>query len=180
MLERAEMTTRTSDLGKTTLQIERERREERGERWDMRFLQLADTVAQWSKDPKHKVGAVLVDDHQRIMGVGYNGFPDRCDDDPRTLASDRKHEAMVHAEMNAILNCPVPTRGLTCYSTHSPCVTCQPMIVQAGLVRLVYWSPTAAWQAKHPINSVIWGTRGITHRSVQRPDTAVPGSSFSL
>lgn len=172
------MKAETRFLGMTRTQIERVLAEERGERWDMRFLQLADTVAAWSKDPRHRVGAVLVDDRNRVVGIGYNGFPDSFKDDPAMLASDDKHEAMVHAEMNAILNCPVPTRGLTLYCTHSPCRPCQPMIVQSGIVRGVWWQPTEAWAAKHPLNSVLRDT--IAYQAVPRPADSIPGASFSM
>lgn len=168
----------TRFLGMTQTQIERILAEERGERWDLRFLRLADEVASWSKDPKHRVGAVLADPHNRVVGIGYNGFPDRYPDDPAMLASEAKHEGMVHAEMNAILNCPVPVRGCTLYSTHSPCRPCQPMIVQAGIIRAVWWEPDARWRAKHPVNAVLWDTIAI--KAVPRPSEAVPGASFCL
>jgi dCMP deaminase len=127
----------------------------RRDKWDRRFLALAEQVASWSKDPKVQVGAVLADDRNRVVGIGYNGFPDKFPDYAAMLATKAKHLAMIHAELNAILNCPVPTHGLTLYCTHSPCGPCQPMIVQAGIKRLVCPWPDAAWQAKHPLGPVL-------------------------
>ena len=46
-----------------------------GKKWDKRFLELAKLVGSWSKDPSTKVGAVIVDCNNRIISVGYNGFP---------------------------------------------------------------------------------------------------------
>ena len=43
--------------------------------WDYRFLELAQLVSKWSKDPSTKVGAVIVDKNRRILSVGYNGLP---------------------------------------------------------------------------------------------------------
>ena len=43
--------------------------------WDERFLKLCEHVSQWSKDPRTKVGACVVNDDKQIIGLGYNGFP---------------------------------------------------------------------------------------------------------
>ena len=45
------------------------------EKWHKRFIELAKTIAQYSKDPNTKVGAVIVDSEKRIVSMGYNGFP---------------------------------------------------------------------------------------------------------
>src|SRR3990172_2103187 len=71
--------------------------------WDSRFLRLAEFVAQWSKDPNTKVGAVIVDGTHRIVSLGFNGFPRGVDDDERLRNRELKLKLMVHAEMNAIL-----------------------------------------------------------------------------
>jgi dCMP deaminase len=44
-------------------------------KWIVRFLDLARTVSQWSKDPSTKVGAVIADNQQRVVSLGFNGFP---------------------------------------------------------------------------------------------------------
>ena len=49
--------------------------------WDLRFFGLAEHVAQWSKDPSTKVGAVIVNDLKQVLSLGYNGFPRGCSDD---------------------------------------------------------------------------------------------------
>jgi dCMP deaminase len=114
------------------------------QKWQKFFLGLADHAATMSKDPSTKVGAVLVDDRRRVVGIGYNGFPDRIPDDCEAL-NDRetKLSLMIHAEPNAILNCPIPTRGLHLYVTHPPCSDCAKFIIQAGIVSVTAWSPDA-------------------------------------
>ena len=52
------------------------------DRWDMKFMHVADNIATWSKDPSTKVGAVIVGPENDIRATGYNGFPRECDDDP--------------------------------------------------------------------------------------------------
>ena len=51
--------------------------------WDIKFLKLAQHVSDWSKDPSTKVGAVVVDKDNRIVSIGYNGFPKGVQDDER-------------------------------------------------------------------------------------------------
>ena len=72
-------------------------------RWDMRFLEMAQLVASWSKDPSTKVGATIVDDDRRVISVGYNGFPKGVADNKRLEDRDEKYKMIVHAERNALL-----------------------------------------------------------------------------
>jgi dCMP deaminase len=90
------------------------------------------------------VGALLFDDHNRIVGTGYNGSPSglpHCDDVGCAFDTDNHCRRAIHAEVNAILQCAqfgVSTRGLQLFCTHSPCVRCAGIIVQAGIVRVYY------------------------------------------
>jgi dCMP deaminase len=107
--------------------------------WDQRFLALAAHVAGWSKDPSTKVGAVVVDDKRRVAGLGYNGLPRGVRDTAERL-HDRevKYRMVVHAEANAILNAPLGVEGCTMYLTHPPCCGCAKLMIQAGVVRVVF------------------------------------------
>ena len=60
-------------------------------KWDDRLLKLAEHVSQWSKDPSTKVGACIVDDNNRVISHGYNGFPKGVDDSPAYL-NDREQK----------------------------------------------------------------------------------------
>lgn len=73
-------------------------------KWDHRFLELAELVGSWSKDPSTQVGAVIVDIDNRIVSTGFNGFPRGCLDHADTLGDrDRKLLRTIHAEDNALL-----------------------------------------------------------------------------
>ena len=77
--------------------------------WDDYFMGLAHLSAKRSKDPSTQVGAVIVSKDHRVIGIGYNGFPNGCDDDdfPWNREGEviqTKYPYVVHAELNAILN----------------------------------------------------------------------------
>ena len=101
-------------------------------KWDNRFMDMAELVASWSKDPSTKVGAVLTTG-RKILGLGYNGFPAGCRDDME-IYHDRpeKYRRVVHAEVNALLN---GTRegDMALYTTLCPCSQCAAMIINFGV-----------------------------------------------
>ena len=110
------------------------------DKWDERFVRIAQEVSTWSKDPGTRVGAVLVQD-RRIIATGYNGFPHGISDDfSRYECRETKLNYTVHAEVNAILNAAKngsQTDGSILYVTFSPCVRCATSVVQAGVTRVV-------------------------------------------
>jgi dCMP deaminase len=110
-------------------------------KWDLRFLELAKHISGWSKDPSTKVGSVIVDDLNRIISMGYNGFP-RHFNDREDLYADRetKLKYVCHAERNALDNAPCSVRFMTLYCTHPPCLDCQKSIVQNGIQRVVCYN----------------------------------------
>ncbi len=108
------------------------------QKWDRRFLDLADHIAQWSKDPRTKVGAVIVDEKKRVVSVGYNGFPRGVgDDDSRYVDRPTKHLFVAHAERNALDNAPLMVDGCTMYVPLLPCNECAKSIIQKGITRVV-------------------------------------------
>lgn len=116
------------------------------EKWNRRFLALAEHVSSWSKDPSTKVACVLVDDDKCVLGIGYNGFPHGVEDSEERL-NDRpvKYQLVVHAEANAILNARTPVKGATAYNYPlPPCVDCMKLLAQAGVKRVVYPTPDEA------------------------------------
>lgn len=109
--------------------------------WNTRLMDVAKLIASWSKDPKRKVGAIIVDEERRILGVGYNGFPRMVYDlDERYQNEDVKLRLVVHAEANAILNA-ASTRGAMLYCTSFPCSDCTKLIIQCGIVIVVAPKP---------------------------------------
>jgi dCMP deaminase len=111
-------------------------------KWDARFTAVAELVATWSKDPDAKVGAVVVAPNGRQLSTGFNGFPRGVQDsEARLLNKGAKRALTVHAELNALLNCPVQPAGWTMYSTLHPCTACANAIIQSGVGRLVCPAP---------------------------------------
>ena len=113
--------------------------------WDDYFMGLAHLSAMRSKDPSTQVGAAIVNPQHRVIGIGYNGFPFGCDDDVFPWAregksNDTKYPYVVHAELNAILNCSQSCRGCTLYVSLFPCNECAKAIIQSGIAKIVYES----------------------------------------
>ena len=109
-------------------------------KWDGRFIELAESIATWSKDPSRGVGAVIVSPMRQVLATGYNGLPRGVEDHPDRLERPMKYDLIVHAEMNAIIQCArngVSPVGATLYSSFSPCIHCTLSIVQAGIQRVV-------------------------------------------
>jgi dCMP deaminase len=123
------------------------------DKWDARFIELAETVAKWSScyQDTRKVGAVIVKD-KRIVTTGYNGAPSgvqscldkgECMRKKAGIQSGTRQELCyaVHAEQNAIIQAArlgAALCGTTLYCTHQPCAICCKMIINAGIVRVVY------------------------------------------
>ena len=115
--------------------------------WTQRFLALALHVAEWSKDPSTKVGAVVVDSDRIVLSLGYNGFPRGVIDSTERL-SERpvKYAFTVHAEANALLNASRSVRGATLYCTLLPCSECAKLVIQAGIRRVVCPAPAEGYE----------------------------------
>jgi len=109
------------------------------QQWDKRFLELAQLVSSWSKDPGTKVGAVIVDMNNRIVSIGYNGFPRGVEDFPYRLENrEVKLQMTVHAELNALMFAQRPVEGYTLYVwPMQSCAKCASAIIQAGIQRVV-------------------------------------------
>ena len=112
--------------------------------WDEYFMGVALLSGMRSKDPNTQVGACIVSQDNKIMSMGYNGFPKGCDDDEfpwgRTGESnDTKYPFVTHAELNAILNYRGGSlEGAKIYVALFPCNECAKAIIQAGIRTIVY------------------------------------------
>ncbi len=127
--------------------------------WDEYFMRIARMVASRSNCVKRKVGAVIARD-RRIISTGYNGTPRgtrNCNEGgcPRcnsfAKGGTRLDECLCsHGEENAITQSAfhgVSIRGATIYSTLCPCLTCTKMIINAGIVEVVF-------NAEYPLGEV--------------------------
>jgi len=115
--------------------------------WDDYFMGLAILSAQRSKDPNSQVGACIVDENNKIVGIGYNGFPIGCSDDELPWSRDAerpldtKYPYVCHAELNAILNTNIAdTSGCRLYVTLFPCNECAKLVIQSGIRQVIYLS----------------------------------------
>lgn len=111
--------------------------------WDTYFMGVALLSSYRSKDPNTKVGACIVNQQKRIIGIGYNGFPYGCSDDEFPWERngdylDCKYPYVVHAEPNAILNSTTSLENAILYVTLFPCNECAKLIIQAGIKEIVY------------------------------------------
>lgn len=108
------------------------------DKWDVRFLELARHVAQWSKDPSSKCGAVIVDENKKVLGLGFNGFARWTDDSPeRYKDRDYKLDNVIHCEENAILNSFTPLMGTSIYLTGMTCSRCTARMIQVGIQTVI-------------------------------------------
>jgi len=110
------------------------------DKWDHRFLVLAEHISGWSKDPSTKVGAVITHTRsKRVISMGFNGFPAGVEDSQERLDDrETKYEMVVHAEQNALMFAGDRAEGGTIYVYPlPPCARCAVMIIQAGISRVV-------------------------------------------
>lgn len=119
--------------------------------WDEYFMQIVEVVKTRSTCLRRQVGAVIVKDN-RIITTGYNGAPSHlkhctelggCEREKMGIPSGQRHELCraLHAEQNAIIQAAKlgnTTEGATLYVNVQPCVICAKMLINAGIVRVVY------------------------------------------
>ena len=116
--------------------------------WDEYFMGISELSARRSKDPSTQVGACIVSSDNKILSMGYNGFPKGCSDDifPWTKIQaehdpyNAKYIYVTHAELNAILNYRGGSlEGAKIYVTLFPCNECAQAIIQSdGISLLIY------------------------------------------
>ena len=114
--------------------------------WDEYFMGVAMMSGMRSKDPNSQVGACIVSEDNKILSMGYNGFPKGCSDDEfpwdkegETL--NTKYPFVVHGELNAILNAKgKDLSGCRIYVALFPCNECCKAIIQSGIREVIYLS----------------------------------------
>ncbi|MFC1981546.1 cytidine/deoxycytidylate deaminase family protein [Chloroflexota bacterium] len=116
---------------------------------DEYFLKIASVVAERATCRRHHVGALAVRD-KHILATGYNGAPSGARDclelgclrDELGIPSGTRHEICrgIHAEQNVIIQASlhgVSLEGSTIYATHTPCILCAKVLVNAKIKRFV-------------------------------------------
>lgn len=106
--------------------------------WDEIWMNVAQTVARRSYDPRHQVGAIVVTaDNTQVLSVGYNG---NYSGGPNEVESTTPGQSgMIHAEINALIKLDYnnPKRKKM-YITLSPCRSCAKAIVNGGIDEVIY------------------------------------------
>jgi len=102
------------------------------------MLEMAKAISQLSKDPRTKVGAILLSKDGRKISMGYNGFPKGVEETQNLWKRQNKHSYVVHAEINAIVNCDFEKEGATLYCTLQPCNSCLGAIINSGVKQIVF------------------------------------------
>jgi len=131
--------------------------------WDNKFIGLAEHISSWSKDPSTKVGAVITDTDNRIVSVGYNGFPRGIADDARLDDRSTKYELIVHGEINAILFAGRSLKGCTLYTwPFQPCTRCAAIVIQSGITRVVAPKNTSErWKDSFEMSTNMFAEAGV-------------------
>lgn len=108
---------------------------------DTQYMEIAKIWANSSYAEKLKVGSIIVKD-RTIISDGYNGtpsgFPNICEDE-----KGKTYDYVLHSEANAIsklCKSSNSSKGATLYVTHAPCIECAKLIIQAGIIRVVFGS----------------------------------------
>lgn len=133
--------------------------------WDRWFLGMAQYVSTASKDPSTQVGAVITDKRNRVISLGYNGFPRGVKDLPERLNNrEVKYSMVVHGEINAILFATQPLHGATIYLwPFLSCSTCTSIIINSGIKRVVApENDNPRWLESFKISQQLYHEAGVS------------------
>ncbi|WP_372713239.1 cytidine/deoxycytidylate deaminase family protein [Ilyobacter sp.] len=127
--------------------------------------------AKRSKDPSTQVGACIVNSENKIVGVGYNGFPKGCPDDKFPWDRegdflDTKYPFVMHAEQNAILNSIKRLSGCIIYVGLFPCNECAKSIIQSGIREVVFLSDKYDGSDSNKASKMMFDSSGVTYRKI--------------
>lgn len=140
--------------------------------WDDYFMGIAILSSMRSKDPSTQVGACIVNEEKRIVGVGYNGFPKGCDDkkfpwEREGEFLETKYPYVCHAELNAILNSIKSLKNCTLYVALFPCNECSKAIIQSGIKEIVYLSDKYAHTDINKASKKMLDAAGVKYRKLK-------------
>lgn len=142
--------------------------------WDEYFMGVAVLSGMRSKDPNTQVGACIVSKDNKILSMGYNGFPIGCSDDEFPWCREgegleSKYLYSTHSELNAILNYRGGSlEGAILYVTLFPCNECAKAIIQSGIKEIVYDSDKYADTVSTKASKKMLTAAGVTFRRYER------------
>ena len=138
--------------------------------WDEYFMGVAQLSSMRSKDPNTQVGACIVSNDNKILSMGYNGFPVGCSDEEFPWDRDgdddldTKYPFVTHSELNAILNYRGGSlEGTKLYVSLFPCNECAKAIIQAGIKTVVYDSDKYLGTAANRASKRMFDAAGVAY-----------------
>lgn len=142
--------------------------------WDEYFMGVASLSGMRSKDPHTQVGACIVSQDNKILSMGYNGFPIGCSDDAfpwerEGEGAESKYFYTTHSELNAILNYRGGSLdGAKLYVTLFPCNECAKAIIQAGIRTVIYDSDKYAGTPSVIASKRMMDAAGVVYHRYER------------
>lgn len=137
--------------------------------WDEYFMGVAYLSGMRSKDPNTQVGACIVSSDNKILSMGYNGFPNGCSDqvfpwEKEGEELDTKYPFVTHSELNAILNYRGGSlEGTKIYVSLFPCNECAKAIIQAGIRTVVYDSDKYEGTTSNRASKKMFDAAGVSY-----------------
>lgn len=148
--------------------------------WDEYFMGVAMLSGMRSKDPNTQVGCCIVSQDNRILSMGYNGFPTGCSDDDFPWDRDgddpvkMKYVYSTHSELNAILNYKgTSLAGARLYVTLFPCNECAKAIIQCGIREVIYDNDKYAATPSVIASKRMMDAAGVAYHQYQRTDREI-------
>ena len=152
--------------------------------WDEYFMLQALVAGFRSKDPNTKVGCVVVDEDNRQISMGYNGFVAGIDESQLPWGNDttvplehQKYGHVIHAESNALLYAPRDLKNARIYVGLFPCNECAKLIASKKIKEVVYLSNKHRKRQYHAVAEKIFDLSGIACRKFVLKESAL--DSFS-
>ena len=141
--------------------------------WDEYFMAVAMLAGMRSKDPNTQVGCCIVSQENKILSMGYNGFPIGCSDDEFPWEReggplDTKYFYTAHSELNAILNYTGSLAGAKLYVSLFPCNECAKAIIQSGIKEVIYDSDKYADTPSTIASKKMMDAAGVKYTQYQR------------
>ena len=147
--------------------------------WDEYFMAVAKLAGMRSKDPNTQVGACIVSEDNKILSMGYNGFPIGCSDEefPWDREGDMIHSKyayVTHSELNAILNYRGGSlKGAKLYVSLFPCNECAKAIIQSGIKTVIYDDDKYANTPGNICSRRMFDAAGVEYRKYQRTGRSI-------
>lgn len=142
--------------------------------WDEYFMGVSLLSGMRSKDPNTQVGACIVSEDNKILSMGYNGFPLGCSDEEfpwerEGNMEETKYAYVTHSELNAILNYRGGSlQGAKLYVSLFPCNECAKAIIQSGIKLVIYDDDKYADSPASIASRRMFDAAGVEYRRYQR------------